>query len=137
MAGKQTDEVAALKSTIASLKGKVTRLENSISALHDKAAGVETDAVGVGSRVWYTLGEYDINQITYMRKSFLNYHSDIGWPEDVRLGEVYPAEVSRVHADGVCNLRILLDGWDTYYVKNRPEGEGMREWRRTVESGVQ
>lgn len=43
-------------------------------------------------------------------------------------GDRLPAVVSAVYDGGVVNLRVHLDGQDTYWATNRPVGEGPGTW---------
>ena len=97
-------------------------------------APAETQAaqatVSVGDRVYYRLGEYDVLKIRFNRTHLGNYF-DAEFLTDVHISEIYPAEVSRVNEDESLNLRVILDGSDTYHAVRRPEGEKDREWART------
>ncbi|WP_432041402.1 hypothetical protein [Streptomyces cadmiisoli] len=50
----------------------------------------------------------------------------------VQEGDVFPAVVVRVHAESTitCNLRVLLDGSDTWWATSRAEGDGSGQWTR-------
>lgn len=84
----------------------------------------------IGQLVLYTLSEQDAKAISLSRS-----HTDDpavhGNP--VKVGDVFPAFVVRVfpggtEVTGVCNLKVQLDGHDTYWATSRTPGDGEFHW---------
>lgn len=91
----------------------------------------------VGRIVHYRLSEQDATDINRRRKDF---HTS-GGAEDrsgfvghvgnrVAEGEVFPAVIVRVRDESTvtCNLKVLLDGNDTYWATSRAEGAEAGRW---------
>lgn len=78
-----------------------------------------------GRTVLYRLTEDDARQITRRR-------TDSGVTGNfVSEGDRYPAVVVRIFAGNpadVCNLKVLLDGDDTYWATSRHEGTEPGTW---------
>lgn len=82
-------------------------------------------APAIGCIVHYRLTEDDARHIQQQRAHDL-LHGNF-----VQEGQVYPAAVVRVFAgspDGTCNLKVLLDGPDTYWATSRHEGDEPGTW---------
>lgn len=93
----------------------------------------------IGDVVLYRLTAGDVAHINPWRRDFhqngsadsrTGFIGHIG--NFVQEGDVFPAVVVRVHAESTvtCNLRVLLDGSDTWWATSRAEGEGLGQWSR-------
>ncbi len=95
-----------------------------------------------GRIVLYTLGENDADVINKSRKDF-NAHRrgedyrDTGYVahvgNDAHAGDICPAVIVRVFGDSpaettVVNLKVLLDGDDTYWATSRSQGTEPWQW---------
>ncbi|WP_328439389.1 hypothetical protein OHA71_23915 [Streptomyces sp. NBC_00444] len=92
-----------------------------------------------GDVVLYQLTAADAVDINRRRKDFhengsaesrTGFIGHVGnWATE---GDVFPAIVVRVHAESTvtCNLRVLLDGTDTYWATSRAEGDDPGQWSR-------
>ncbi|MGW0869956.1 hypothetical protein ACWD3Z_05620 [Streptomyces sp. NPDC002740] len=97
----------------------------------------------LGDVVLYRLTEGDVAHINPWRRDFhqsgsaesrLGFVGHIG--NSVQAGDVFPAIVVQVHAESTvtCNLRVLLDGSDTYWATSRAEGDESGRWFRKGEA---
>ncbi|MFF9312139.1 hypothetical protein ACF1BS_14635 [Streptomyces sp. NPDC014748] len=93
----------------------------------------------IGDIVLYRLTAGDVAHINPWRKDFhqngsadsrTGFIGHIG--NSVAVGDVFPAVVVRVHAESTvtCNLRVLLDGSDTWWATSRAEGDEPGRWSR-------
>ncbi|MFI8299981.1 hypothetical protein ACIGCZ_29055 [Streptomyces nigra] len=93
----------------------------------------------IGDVVFYRLTAGDAAHINPWRRDFYQSGSadsrtgfigHIG--NAVHEGDVFPAVVVRVHAESTvtCNLRVLLDGSDTWWATSRAEGDEPGRWTR-------
>ncbi|MDX3831403.1 hypothetical protein [Streptomyces europaeiscabiei] len=93
----------------------------------------------IGDRVLYRLTGGDVAHINPWRADFhrngaaesrLGFVGHIG--NAVQEGDVFPAIVVRVFDEGTatCNLKVLLDGSDTYWATSRAEGDDPGRWSR-------
>ncbi|THA78420.1 hypothetical protein E6R60_05925 [Streptomyces sp. A0642] len=91
----------------------------------------------VGRIVLYTLNEQEAADINHRRRDFHESRSadqHTGFVGHVgnhaTAGDVYPAIVVRVWDESTvtCNLRVLLDGTDTYWATSREQGTGPSQW---------
>lgn len=74
----------------------------------------------IGRIVEYTLSDYDAREILKQRGRDTRSN-------DVEEGQVYPAMIVRVWGDtpsAAVNLKVMLDGEDTYWATSRCVGEG-------------
>lgn len=92
-----------------------------------------------GDVVLYRLTAGDVAHINPWRADFhrngsaesrLGFVGHIG--NHVQAGDVLPAVVVAVHAESTvtCNLRVLLDGSDTWWATSRAEGDDPGQWAR-------
>ncbi|MFI0530326.1 hypothetical protein ACH3XX_09780 [Streptomyces scabiei] len=93
----------------------------------------------IGDLVLYRLTAGDVAHINPWRRDFhQNGSADsrtgfIGHVGNfVQEGDVFPAVVVQVHEESTvtCNLRVLLDGSDTWWATSRAEGEESGQWAR-------
>lgn len=84
----------------------------------------------IGEIVHYTLGEMDAKAINDRRKIAEGHGHRINLPgvqihngNQVKEGDVFPAVIVRDWG-GCVNLKVLLDGDDSYWATSRSEGEG-------------
>jgi hypothetical protein len=93
----------------------------------------------IGDIVLYRLTEGDAAHINPWRRDFhqsgsaesrTGFVGHIG--NSVQAGDLFPAVVVRVHAESTvtCNLRVLLDGSDTWWATSRAEGDDPGRWSR-------
>jgi hypothetical protein len=85
----------------------------------------------IGRIVHYTLTEQDANNILAQRQRATEsgpQSSAIG--NYAAEGQVYPAVVVRVFdpSSGTANLKVMLDGNDTYWATSRKEGAEPGTW---------
>ena len=76
----------------------------------------------LGRIVHYTLSDYDAAAITQRRKD------DSTVANLVCGGQVFPAIVVRVFGGTTINLKVFLDGDDTYWATSRVEGADQGTW---------
>ncbi|SHI68744.1 hypothetical protein [Streptomyces sp. 3214.6] len=79
----------------------------------------------IGRTVIYRLSEDDARQITQDR-----IHNGV-YGNAASEGDCYPAVVVRTfpeNPDDVCNLKVLLDGPDTFWATSRHEGDTPGTW---------
>jgi hypothetical protein len=86
----------------------------------------------IGRIVHYTLNEVDARNISHPRQQAQgNGYAGIGIQihngNPVKEGDVFPAVVVRDWGGSV-NLKVLLDGDDTYWATSRSEGEDAGTW---------
>lgn len=84
-----------------------------------------SQAPSLGCVVHYKLTEGDAQHITHQR-----LHTG-GSGNPVAAGQVCPAEVVATfpgNPDGICNLKVSLDGPDFYWATSRPEGDEAGTW---------
>lgn len=81
----------------------------------------------IGRIVSYKLGIGDVNAIANQR---LATGAVSGTFNVAREGDVYPAMVVRVFDPSVttANLKVFLDGGDTYWATSRTEGDDEGHW---------
>lgn len=90
-----------------------------------------------GRIVLYTISEHEAVEINRRRRDFHESRSadqhtglvgHIG--NHAEAGDVYPAIIVRVWEESTvtCNLRVLLDGTDTYWATSREQGGGSSQW---------
>lgn len=93
--------------------------------------------LSIGRIVHCTLSEQDAVEINRRRKDFHTSggaHDRSGFVghvgNSVRAGDVFPAVIVRVWPESTvtCNLQVLLDGNDTYWVTSRAEGTEAGRW---------
>lgn len=77
----------------------------------------------IGRIVHYTLSESDANAIRSARIGLTS-----GTYNNVAAGQVYPAIVVRTFGGSAANLKVLLDGPDTFWATSRSEGDGECRW---------
>ena len=71
----------------------------------------------IGRIVHYTLSEFDADAIQARR-------TEAGTVANTAAGgQIFPAVVVRTFGGSGANLRVLLDGDDTYWATSRTEGE--------------
>ncbi|MEU6222233.1 hypothetical protein [Streptomyces sp. NPDC047042] len=96
-------------------------------------------APAVGDVVLYRLTRGDVAHINPWRADFhrsgsaesrLGFIGHLG--NHVQEGDVLPAVVVRIHDEATvtCNLRVLLDGSDTWWATSRAEGADPGQWTR-------
>lgn len=87
-----------------------------------------SEAVAVGSQVLYKLSEHDARHVRERRR----YTGTPGnHPAE---GQVYPAWVVASWGGTTVNLRVLLDGDDTYWATSRQHGGDAGQWLYPGES---
>lgn len=85
----------------------------------------------LGQQLFYVLRQLDVEEIEARRAQ--SYAAAIAAPvvgvarggTDVHEGDVYPATVVRCHQldpEALVSLRVLLDGTDDLWARQRPEG---------------
>ena len=77
----------------------------------------------IGRIVHYTLTEQDASLISSRRAAQAFPAGIVGRHNAVSPGDTYPAMVVRTFGGSGANLRVLLDGDDTYWATSRTEGE--------------
>lgn len=77
----------------------------------------------IGRIVHYTLSEADATALHYQRASGQPSYSY----NQAAVGDVYPAMIVRCFDPSV-NLKVFLDGVDTFWATSRVEGEGPGTW---------
>lgn len=108
--------------------------------------------MSVGQMVLYTLNEHDAAAINTLRRKHERYRRGQSVPSDedgtpatpgwqahvgneARSGDEYPALIVREFTPGssVVNLKVFLDGNDSYWATSRGEGEqrGPGRWVHT------
>lgn len=78
----------------------------------------------IGRIVHYRLSDGDAQAITTARGDKISGNGVHG-------GDTYPAMIVRVFGDAprsAVNLKVFLDGGDTYWATSRTEGEGEFHW---------
>jgi hypothetical protein len=89
----------------------------------------------IGQMVQYTLGEMDANTVNNRRKVAQGHGHRANLPgvqihmgNEVKEGDVFPAVIVRDW--GACvNLKVMLDGDDSYWATSRIEGEGPNRFK--------
>lgn len=81
----------------------------------------------IGRMVHYTLSEIDANLIQ-SRRGYAAMHAAPIPSNIVNAGDVYPATIVRTFGGHAVNLRVQLDGEDTYWACSRLLGEGPGTW---------
>lgn len=77
----------------------------------------------VGRIVHYTLSEQDAALIAARRAAQAFPAGIVGQHNAVSPGDTYPAVVVRTFGGSAANLKVLLDGDDTYWATSRCEGQ--------------
>lgn len=76
----------------------------------------------IGRFVHYALSDQDAEAILLRRGG-----TGLGGNAAVA-GDVYPAVVVRTFGGGAVNLKVLLDGEDSYWATSRVEGDEPGQW---------
>lgn len=77
----------------------------------------------IGRIVHYTLTEQDAMLIASRRAAIAFPAGIVTSANRVSPGDTYPAVVVRTFGGDAANLKVLLDGDDTYWATSRTEGE--------------
>lgn len=83
-------------------------------------------AVTVGRIVHYQLSEGDVAAIDQKYPRVTS--ADAARRNPVKVGDVCAAVVVAVFSESCANLRVLLDGTDTYWATSRSEGTAPGSW---------
>lgn len=100
-------------------------------------------AARIGQPVLYTLDQHDAELINKRRHDFRTHtnalvESGDGYPQtgyqahvgnEAREGQQFPGFVVNVFSGGYANLRVLLDGNDSFWACSVGEGEGPKKWQ--------
>lgn len=81
----------------------------------------------IGRIVHYTLSQLDAELIAGKR-GYASMHAAPVASNAVNAGDVYPAVIVRTFGGHHVNLRVMLDGDDTYWACSRMLGEGPGTW---------
>jgi hypothetical protein len=82
----------------------------------------------IGRIVHYKLNEQDVLQIREQRELLAQMvGAALRQGESPSPGDVYPAIVVRAYGPST-NLTVFLDGMDTFWVRDRSEGESDGAW---------
>lgn len=86
--------------------------------------------VSLGRMVTYVLSEHDVASINFAREHVVNVPNTGGNPVDV--GRECVAIVVRTWSPTLANLKVMLDGHDTYWCTSRAEGTEPGTWHWPV-----
>lgn len=81
----------------------------------------------IGRIVHYTLSQLDAELIA-SKRGYASMHAAPIASNAVHAGDVYPAMVVRTFGGDAVNLRVLLDGEDTYWACSRTLGDQPGTW---------
>ena len=86
------------------------------------------DGLTIGRVVYFVLDQSSADQVQAGRNLFTSGLQETG--NTVMVGDVYPAIIVRIVGGTTINLKVMLDGTDTYWATSVPydADKGLRSW---------
>ncbi len=95
------------------------------------------DDLAIGRIVQFVFDQQSVDAVTRQRAMIVSGYQETG--NQVMVGDIYPAMVVRRWANTTVNLKVMLDGTDTYWAQSVPfdvaKGLGTWHWPDRLLSG--
>jgi len=82
----------------------------------------------IGRIVWFVFDQSSADDVARQRQTVISGHQETG--NTVMVGDIYPAMIVRIFGGTTINVKVMLDGTDTYWATSVPysDAKGPRTW---------